>query len=158
MFSHVMVGSNDIERSKRFYDAVLGVLGAGEPLRNLNGTGQVRLWSHRAKSVQACCVLVRGVCVLRVQNMLPQLGGYLTDAFDWRYVFYVNLPFGILATIGLGIILEWCAAQTCSTGPSTLAALSVHWRGVRALAVAALASPPTVHTPTLATVPSIFLG
>lgn len=35
MFGHVMLGSNDIERSKRFYDAVLGVLGAGEPLRNL---------------------------------------------------------------------------------------------------------------------------
>jgi catechol 2,3-dioxygenase-like lactoylglutathione lyase family enzyme len=34
MFSHVMIGSNDIERSKRFYDAVLGVLGAGEPFRN----------------------------------------------------------------------------------------------------------------------------
>ncbi|HBC24849.1 MAG TPA: glyoxalase, partial [Pseudomonas sp.] len=31
MLNHVMVGSNDIERSKRFYDAVLGVLGAGEP-------------------------------------------------------------------------------------------------------------------------------
>ena len=44
MFSHVMVGSNDIERSKRFYDAVLGVLGAGEPFRNLNGTGQIRLF------------------------------------------------------------------------------------------------------------------
>ncbi|MHB8284431.1 MAG: VOC family protein [Caulobacteraceae bacterium] len=28
MFSHVMVGSNDLDRSKRFYDAVLGVLGA----------------------------------------------------------------------------------------------------------------------------------
>jgi catechol 2,3-dioxygenase-like lactoylglutathione lyase family enzyme len=27
MFSHVMVGSADIERSKRFYDAVLGTLG-----------------------------------------------------------------------------------------------------------------------------------
>ena len=44
MFSHVMVGSDDIERSKRFYDAVLAVLGAGEPLRNLNATGQVRLF------------------------------------------------------------------------------------------------------------------
>lgn len=44
MFSHVMVGSNDIDRSKRFYDAVLGVLGAGEPLRNENKTGQVRLF------------------------------------------------------------------------------------------------------------------
>jgi catechol 2,3-dioxygenase-like lactoylglutathione lyase family enzyme len=44
MFSHVMVGSNDIERSKRFYDAVLGVLGVGEPARNQNATGQERLF------------------------------------------------------------------------------------------------------------------
>lgn len=27
MFNHVMVGANDIEESKRFYDAVLGALG-----------------------------------------------------------------------------------------------------------------------------------
>ena len=27
MFSHVMVGSSDLERSRRFYDAVLGTLG-----------------------------------------------------------------------------------------------------------------------------------
>ena len=44
MLNHVMVGSNDIERSKRFYDAVLGVLGAGEPLRHKAGTGQMRLF------------------------------------------------------------------------------------------------------------------
>jgi len=44
MFSHVMVGTNDIERSKRFYDAVLGVLGAGEPVRNQNGLGRNRLF------------------------------------------------------------------------------------------------------------------
>jgi catechol 2,3-dioxygenase-like lactoylglutathione lyase family enzyme len=29
MFSHVMVGSSDLDRSKRFYDAVLGALGIG---------------------------------------------------------------------------------------------------------------------------------
>jgi catechol 2,3-dioxygenase-like lactoylglutathione lyase family enzyme len=39
-----MIGSNDIERSKRFYDAVLGTLGAGEPLRNVAKTGHVRLF------------------------------------------------------------------------------------------------------------------
>jgi len=44
MFNHVMIGSNDIERSKRFYDAVLGVLGAGEPVRNIAGTGHTRLF------------------------------------------------------------------------------------------------------------------
>ena len=32
MFSHVMVGSNDIDRSKRFYDALFGAIG-GKPGR-----------------------------------------------------------------------------------------------------------------------------
>ncbi len=27
MFSHIMIGANDIEESKRFYDAVLGAMG-----------------------------------------------------------------------------------------------------------------------------------
>jgi len=44
MFSHVMVGSNDIERSRRFYDAVLGVLGAGEPMVNVADSGHTRLF------------------------------------------------------------------------------------------------------------------
>ncbi|RUO76496.1 VOC family protein [Pseudidiomarina taiwanensis] len=30
MFSHIMVGANSIEESKKFYDAVLGTLGHGE--------------------------------------------------------------------------------------------------------------------------------
>lgn len=29
MYSHVMVGANDIEASKKFYDAILGALGYG---------------------------------------------------------------------------------------------------------------------------------
>ena len=44
MFNHIMVGSNDIERSKRFYDAVLGTLGAGEALRNTATSGHLRLF------------------------------------------------------------------------------------------------------------------
>lgn len=48
MFNHVMVGSNDIERSKRFYDAVLGTLGAGEPMRHKAATGHTRLFYRHA--------------------------------------------------------------------------------------------------------------
>ena len=35
----------------------------------------------------------------------PTLGGYLTDWYNWRYVFYVNLPFGILAIVGLALFM-----------------------------------------------------
>ena len=36
----------------------------------------------------------------------PTLGGYLTDAYDWRWVFFVNVPFGVLATAGLWLSLD----------------------------------------------------
>ncbi|MCB1053168.1 MAG: VOC family protein [Acidobacteria bacterium] len=54
MFSHVMVGTNDIERANRFYNAVLGVLGAGEPYRNTNASGKTRLFYRHDGS--AFCV------------------------------------------------------------------------------------------------------
>ena len=44
MLNHVMLGTNDIEKSKTFYNAVLGVLGAGEPMAHVNDTGQTRLF------------------------------------------------------------------------------------------------------------------
>ena len=42
-----------------------------------------------------------GIGVMIGPIMGPTLGGYLTEAFDWRWVFYINLPFGLLATLGL---------------------------------------------------------
>ena len=36
MFSHVMLGSNDLEKSKAFYDAVLGTLGIAPGVANKN--------------------------------------------------------------------------------------------------------------------------
>lgn len=44
MINHVMVGSNDIDRSQQFYDAVLGTLGAGAPMRHVAETGHTRLF------------------------------------------------------------------------------------------------------------------
>ena len=36
----------------------------------------------------------------------PTLGGYLTEMYNWRYVFYINLPFGVLATLGLMLFMH----------------------------------------------------
>jgi MFS transporter, DHA2 family, multidrug resistance protein len=42
-----------------------------------------------------------GVGVMVGPILGPTLGGYLTEMYNWRYVFYINLPFGVLATLGL---------------------------------------------------------
>jgi DHA2 family multidrug resistance protein len=42
-----------------------------------------------------------GVGVMIGPILGPTLGGYLTEMYNWRWVFYINLPFGILATLGL---------------------------------------------------------
>lgn len=44
MFSHVMVGTSDIERSKRFYDAVLATVGAPAAIPNTASSGHKRLF------------------------------------------------------------------------------------------------------------------
>ena len=42
MFSHIMVGANDIEESRLFYDKVLGVLGSAPGILTVNPTGHKR--------------------------------------------------------------------------------------------------------------------
>ena len=46
-----------------------------------------------------------GMGVMVGPIMGPTLGGYLTDVYNWRWVFYVNVPFGILAVLGLWFFL-----------------------------------------------------
>jgi DHA2 family multidrug resistance protein len=31
----------------------------------------------------------------------PTLGGWLTENWDWRWVFYINIPFGVLSLVGI---------------------------------------------------------
>src|ERR1035437_1425875 len=46
-----------------------------------------------------------GMGVMIGPVMGPTLGGYLTEYYNWRWVFYINLPFGLLATVGLLVFL-----------------------------------------------------
>ena len=47
MFSHIMVGADDIEASRVFYDAVLGTLGCKPGILSVNPTGHTRyLYIH----------------------------------------------------------------------------------------------------------------
>ena len=48
---------------------------------------------------------VWGMGVMIGPIMGPTLGGFLTEHYNWRWVFYINLPFGALATGGLFVFL-----------------------------------------------------
>jgi DHA2 family multidrug resistance protein len=42
-----------------------------------------------------------GVGVVLAPTLGPLIGGWLTDNYSWRWVFYINVPFGILAVLGV---------------------------------------------------------
>src|ERR1700736_6377923 len=50
------------------------------------------------KHARAMAIWVMAVTIGPILG--PALGGWLTDNYNWRWVFYINVPFGILAAIG----------------------------------------------------------
>ncbi len=52
----------------------------------------------KARHGEAMALWTMGVMVAPIMG--PVLGGWLTENFDWRWVFYVNLPVGVLALAG----------------------------------------------------------
>jgi DHA2 family multidrug resistance protein len=47
---------------------------------------------------KAMSIWVTGVTIGPIMG--PALGGWLTDNYNWRWVFYINVPFGIIAFLG----------------------------------------------------------
>ncbi|MBC3766484.1 DHA2 family efflux MFS transporter permease subunit [Neptunicella marina] len=53
------------------------------------------------KEKHASAMAMWGVGVMLGPILGPSLGGWLTEYYNWRWVFYINLPFGLLAWFGL---------------------------------------------------------
>jgi DHA2 family multidrug resistance protein len=47
-----------------------------------------------------------GMSVMVAPIVGPVLGGWLTDDFTWRWVFYINLPIGVLCVLGISTFLH----------------------------------------------------
>ncbi|MBT9444634.1 MAG: DHA2 family efflux MFS transporter permease subunit [Hyphomonadaceae bacterium] len=57
----------------------------------------------REKHTQAMAVFGAGIMLGPVIG--PALGGWITDTLNWRWVFLINLPVGILAFVGIFLFL-----------------------------------------------------
>ena len=51
------------------------------------------------KEKQGAAQTVFGIAALLAPVVGPTLGGYITDNYGWRWVFYINVPVGILALV-----------------------------------------------------------
>jgi DHA2 family multidrug resistance protein len=78
-----------------------GVFGA--PLVPLS---QSVLLDSYPKERHGSAMALWGVGVMVGPILGPTLGGWLTEAYNWRWVFYINLPVGILTFLGLSAFLS----------------------------------------------------
>ena len=60
---------------------------------------------------QGQAMAVWGMASMLGPIMGPALGGYLTDHFSWRWVFYINLPFGIASFVGISLFIKDAATK-----------------------------------------------
>jgi DHA2 family multidrug resistance protein len=83
------------------YRLLQGVCGAA-----LVPLSQATLFQINPPERHAQAMAVWGMGVILGPIVGPALGGYLTDFYNWRWVFYINLPFGVLAAIGILVFIH----------------------------------------------------
>ncbi len=55
---------------------------------------------------QGAAMTLFGMAALVGPIVGPTLGGYLTDNYNWRWIFYINVPIGIMALLACYLLLE----------------------------------------------------
>ena len=89
----------------------LGELVAFRGLQGVAGAGliplsQATLLQINPPERHGQAMAVFGVGTICGPIMGPALGGWLTQDYSWRWVFYINLPIGLLCTLGVLVFIR----------------------------------------------------
>src|SRR6516225_6240547 len=49
---------------------------------------------------------VYGIAVVVAPTIGPWLGGWITDNFSWRWIFYINVPVGIISLLLTSVLIS----------------------------------------------------
>ena len=79
-----------------FFRIMQGIFGAA-----LIPLSQAVLLDSYPKEEHGKAMAIWGMGIMVGPILGPTLGGYLTEYYNWRWVFYINLPVGILSLLGI---------------------------------------------------------
>lgn len=83
-----------------FWRIMQGVFGA--PLAPLS---QSIMLDSYPREKHASAMSLWGMGVMLGPILGPTLGGWLTDSYSWRWVFYINVPLGIASLVGIWLTI-----------------------------------------------------
>ncbi len=111
----------------------LGMLIVGRVIQGLGGggliaKGQALMFETVPREEQAFASTVFSLGVIGGPAIGPALGGYLTDNYGWRWIFFINIPLGILAVFMASTFLP-------QDNPADRKRGSVDWQGILFLAL-----------------------
>ena len=111
----------------------LTLLILGRVVQGLGGGGllakaQALMFETVPREEQAKASTIFSLGVIGGPAIGPALGGYLTDNFGWRWIFFINIPLGIIAVLMATTFLPPDDPHARKTG-------SVDWQGILFLAM-----------------------
>ncbi len=84
-----------------FFRVIQGLAGGG-----LQPSSQGVLLDSFPREKQGAAMTIFGVAALIGPIVGPTLGGFLTDNYNWRWIFYINIPVGTVALVASHVLLE----------------------------------------------------
>lgn len=100
-FTSMLCGAAQSLEQIVFFRLLQGIFGA-----SLIPVSQTVLLDTYPPKQHGSAMAVWGMGVMVGPILGPSLGGWLTEYYNWRWVFYINLPFGLLAWLGLATFLN----------------------------------------------------
>ncbi|MGC1933526.1 MAG: DHA2 family efflux MFS transporter permease subunit, partial [Candidatus Acidiferrales bacterium] len=89
-----------------FFRVLQGAGGGG-----LQPISQAILVDSFPREKQGMAMAVYGMGVVVAPTIGPTLGGWITDDFTWRWIFFINIPVGILSILMTSLLIKNPAHQ-----------------------------------------------